>query len=451
MKHGSVYQRHSQTCPAPVDGQRPPHRCRGRWAFVLEYGRDSTGKRLQTTRGGFSTKSEAQSALQERVRVLMTDVSVHTLTVGKYLENWLAGKHALKPKTVSLYRDLIRLYLEPHLGGVRLLELRAQHLDTLYASISIGRRGAPLSPATIRRVHAVLRSALASAVKRRLIPYNPAEHIELAAENPRRPKPWTPAQCITFLRAIEGDRLAVLYDLMLVTGLRRGEAIGLRWEDVDMDGEALFIVQQITEVHGKAVVGTPKTKRGARVIPIDEQTVTRLVEHRVIQEQERALWGADWKDSGLVFTREDGSGIRPEYATRHFQKLAARFGLPVIRLHDLRHTNASLALSAGVAMKVVSERLGHSQTSITADLYTHVHQAVGRDAARQIAGVLKPSSRTVPSDFLAETALETSKGGTDEPTNPTTKQAPDRVSAGQGPSSSLSQRARPEGLEPPTF
>jgi integrase len=274
----------------------------------------------------------------------MTDVSVHTLTVGQYLENWLAGKHALKPKTVALYRDLVRLYLEPHLGGLRLLELRAQHLDTFYAAISIGRRGRPLSPATIRRVHAVLRSALGSAVKRRLIPYNPAEHIELAPENPRRAKPWTPAQCLTFLRAIQDDRLAALYDLMLVTGLRRGEAIGLRWEDVDVGGEALFAVQQITEVHGKAVVGMPKTRRGTRVVPIDEQTVTGLVAHRATQEQERSLWGTDWKDSGLVFTREDGSGLRPEYATRHFQKLAARAGLPAIRLHDLRHTNASLAL-----------------------------------------------------------------------------------------------------------
>ena len=111
-------------------------------------------------------------------------MTVHSLTVAEYLNTWLTGKHALKPKTVALYRDITDNYLVPHVGGIRLLELRAQHLDRMYASISLGRRGRPLSPSTIRRVHAVLRSALNTAVKRRLIPYSPADHIELAPENP---------------------------------------------------------------------------------------------------------------------------------------------------------------------------------------------------------------------------------------------------------------------------
>ncbi len=146
VKHGSVYQRHGRSCPEAIDGVRPAHRCRGNWAYVLEYGRDSTGTRLQTTKAGFPTRAAAQKALQDRVRDLMTDVSAHELTVGEYLQTWLAGKHALRPKTVSLYRDLVRLYLEPHLGGIRLLDLRAQHLDRFYAAIVIGQRGTPLSP-----------------------------------------------------------------------------------------------------------------------------------------------------------------------------------------------------------------------------------------------------------------------------------------------------------------
>ena len=410
MKHGSVYQRHGKGCPPAIDGVRPSHRCRGRWAYVLEYGRDSTGKRLQTTKGGFPTRAAAQSALQERVRVLMTDVGVHSLTVGEYLDNWLKGKQALRPKTLSLYRDVMELYLVPHLGSVRLLELRATHLDAFYAAITIGKRGRPLSPATIRRIHAVLRSALNSAVKRRLIPYNPAEHIELAAENPKRPKPWSPEQCLAFLSSIESDRLAVLYELMLVTGLRPGEAIGLRWQDVDPVRQTLLVAQQITEVRGRSVVGQPKTRRGTRVVPLDDHTASRLDDQRRRQAAEAAAWGSSWRDEGLVFTREDGSPLRPEYVTRHFQKLAARAQLPAIRLHDLRHTNASLALSAGVPLKVVSERLGHSQTAITADLYTHVHAAVGRQAAAQIAAQLQPvpgDDAAFPSKSLAERAPET--------------------------------------------
>jgi integrase len=158
----------------------------------------------------------------------------------------------------------------------------------------------------------------------------------------------------------------------MTTGMRRGEVVGLRWQDVDFDGRCLFVVQQITDVGGRLVVGTPKTRRGARVVPFDDHTVGRLRAHHEIQALERVAWGSAWHDSGLVFTREDGRPLRPEYVTRHFQRLAAEAGLPVIRLHDPRHTNASIAFAAGVDIKVVSERLGHSTIAITADLYTHV-------------------------------------------------------------------------------
>jgi integrase len=139
--------------------------------------------------------------------------------------------------------------------------------------------------------------------------------------------------------------------------------IGPRWVDVDLDARCLFIVQQITEVRGKAVVGSPKTKRGTRAVPIDDDTVAMLRRHREGQAVERMAWGSAWNEAGLVFTRENGLPLRPEYATRHFQRLAREAGLPRLRLHDLRHTNASLALQAGVNPKVVSDRLGHSQIS----------------------------------------------------------------------------------------
>jgi len=210
VKHGTVVQRHTRDCPRESDGSFAPHRCKGTWRYILEYGRDSNGSRLQTSQGGFPTKGAAQTALQETVRTFMVDVSVHSLTVGEYLETWLAGKHALKPKTMSLYRDFTTNYLVPNLGQIRLLQLRAHHLDRMYANIALGMRGRPLSPSTIRRVHAVLRSALNSAVKRRLIPYSPADHIELAPENPKRPKPWTVKECQTFLRDIADDRLVNL-------------------------------------------------------------------------------------------------------------------------------------------------------------------------------------------------------------------------------------------------
>jgi integrase len=436
VKHGSVYQRHSRRCPRDAGGQTMPHRCKGTWAYQIDHVRDTTGKRKQITKGGFPTKAAAKAALQEMVAILMADLDTHALTVGQYLDDWLAGKHALKPKTVAVYRDAIELYLRPHLGAIRLLELRAHHLDRFYAAISIGRRGRPLSPSSIRRVHAVLRSALSTAVKRRLIPYNPAAHVELAPENPKRPKPWSVDQCQAFLQHVEADRLSTLYHLMLVTGLRRGEAVGLRWEDVDLESRCLFVVQQITEVRGRAVVGTPKTKRGSRVVPVDQATAQLLRRQREAQGVERTAWGEAWNEQGLAFTREDGRPLRPEYVTRHFQALTKEAGLPIIRLHDLRHTNASIALAAGVDLKVVSDRLGHSTTAITADLYTHVSRGVGRVAAEKIAEVLTAkvgaASDTDASAMPAHEALKGPERSSDE----TSLQVDD---------------ARPKGLEPLTF
>ena len=170
----------------------------------------------------------------------------------------------------------------------------------------------------------MLRSALNTAVKRRLIPYNPADHIELAPENPKRPKPWTATECQQFLAGMADDRLIALYHLMIVTGMRRGETVGLRWEDVDLDGEYLQVVQQITDVNGRSVLGKPKTRKGDRLVQLDGDTVAVLRRHRDRQEAERHTWGSAWQDNGYVFTREDGTALRPEYVTRHFNDLRRR-------------------------------------------------------------------------------------------------------------------------------
>jgi integrase len=411
LKHGSVYQRHTAACPSAEDGGYAPHRCRGSWSYIIDLGRDTSGKRRQMGKGGFQTKAAARSALQEVSSLLLTEVDVQNMTVGEYLESWLAGKHALKPKTVALYRDAIDLYLVPHLGNIGLLKLRAHHLDRFYGAITIGKSGKPLSPSSIRRIHAALRSALNTAVKRRLIPYNPALHVELTPENPHRPKPWTAEECQSFLSKTKDDRLSTLYHLMIVTGLRRGEAIGLRWGDIDLESHCLFVTQQITEVRGKLVVGTPKTKRGRRVVPVDIFTVDLLREHQRVQDTERAAWGEASCHQCLVFCREDGRPLRPEYATRHFQALAKKAGLPAIRLHDLRHTSASLALAAGIDIKVVSERLGHSTMAVTADLYTHVVPSLGREAAKRIAGLLGTGRKQMPTRCLRARPKTGRRGG----------------------------------------
>jgi integrase len=433
VKRGTVYQRHAKSCPRRADGSFATHRCRGSWAYLVDAGRDGQGKRQQVGKGGFPTKAAARAALDAALEAMSSDVGIHSMTVGEYLDAWLAGKHSLKPKTVAGYRDAIDLYLRPGLGHIRLQDLRAHDLDRFYVSIQIGRRGRPLSPSTIRRIHAVLRSALNSAVKRRLLLHNPALHIELAPENPHRPEPWSVKECQTFLRVIAKDRLHTMYQLMIVTGLRRGEALGLRWSDVDLERAQLVVRQQLTEVRGRSVIGKPKTRRSQRSVALDAGTVAALVEHRARQQEELAAWNRPLAPDGLVFTKEDGRPVRPEYATRHFQALAREAKLREIRLHDLRHTSASLALAAGIEMKVVSDRLGHSTIGVTADLYTHVVPDVARRAADRMAAMLGVPRQTDVDEVFTPTASHAVGQRRVGRSISTPNEAPDRVSAGLGP------------------
>jgi len=388
MKAGTVRRRHTRDCPPASGGARPQHRCRGSWEYVIDLGLDGRGSRRQETKSGYPTKAAAAAALREFRETIDGGVHITDTTVGQYLDRWLQGKHALRPSTRASYADHVETYIKPHLGHVELLQLRAHHLDRFYAAIATGSRGRPLSASTVRRIHATLRSALNSAVKRRLMPHNPTDQIELAPERPKRPEPWTVQECLSFLEAARDDRLYPLYHLYLLGGLRRGEGIGLRWTSVDLAKRTVSVSEQITAVRNRSQTGEPKTRSGVRRVRLDEATTVLLAGHRTAQVAERQRWGLPIVDNGLVFTKEDGSPLVPGYVTKHFYVLARRAGLRRVRLHDLRHTSASLALEAGVAMKVVSDRLGHSSIAITANLYTHVYDTVALDGADRLAALL---------------------------------------------------------------
>ena len=207
---------------------------------------------------------------------------------------------------------------------------------------------------------------------------------------------WTAQQTGRFLDAASSDRLYPLFHLIAFRGLRRGEAVGLRWVDLDLEQAELRITQQIVQLGWKTEIGPPKTERGERTVSLDSRTVAVLRHWRDYQVRDRQRWGDAWVESGLVFTREDGSPLHPDLATDAFARIAKHTGLPPIRLHDLRHTAASLALQAGVPMKVVSEQLGHSSLAITADTYTSVLPAVARAAAEAVAGLVPRLPRPHP-------------------------------------------------------
>jgi integrase len=291
---------------------------------------------------------------------------------------------SLRPLTFESY-ELNVARVVPPIGSVRLQQLTPAMLNRLYGELGEG-----LSPRSVRYVHTVLRHALADAVKWNRLVRNPADAAEppsgKAAKAPPM-KTWSAAELRAFLAHVADDRLYAGFHLAATTGLRRGELLGLRWRDVDLGTGRLAVVQTLV---GKRQLSQPKTDRSRRSVALDPATVTALREHRKRQLEERLAWGPAFEDEhDLVFCREDGSPIWPRSFSRAFERHAKDAGLAAIRLHDLRHSHATLALQAGVHPKVVSERLGHSGVGITLDTYSHAIPAMQEDAAAKVAALLE--------------------------------------------------------------
>jgi len=361
------------------------------WRIRYEVGVKANGRRDQRSKAGFKTRRDAEAALAEALeRVRRGDMfDARRVTVGEFLDSWLASKRNIRPTTARAYAGHIRVYLKPLIGTVPLSALRAEHLDRMYEAIRAGKLRRAPGPATVRRVHATLRTALQSAYRRRLISYNPAGQVELDSEPTREREVWTPSELATFLAHSGSDRLGAAFRLIAFTGLRRGELCGLRWRDLDLDAKTATICQQLVESGGALIFGEPKTKKGARVISLDTDTVTSLRSHKAAQAAERLAWGPAYNGLDLVFCREDGSPVRPDHVSRLFISLSEAAGLPRIVLHGLRHTHATHALAAGVDITVVANRLGHARSSFTADTYTRVLPEVDRQAADLIAQMVK--------------------------------------------------------------
>jgi integrase len=248
------------------------------------------------------------------------------------------------------------------------------------------RDGGGLPVASVKLAHRILRRALADAVRWSLIVTNPAAATQAPKGEPKELTVWSAADARLFLDALADDRLIGLWSRALHTGLRRGELAGLRWTDIDLEAGTLTVAQQRTTANHQVVITTPKAK-SQRQLLLAPATVAALRAHLSRQRQERLALGPDWTDSGYVFVDEAGVECHPHRLTKMFEEAVKRTGVPRIRLHDTRHTMASLALGAGVHPKVVQEQLGHPAIAVTLDTYSHVPQAVRRDSADKIAGL----------------------------------------------------------------
>lgn len=355
------------------------------------------GGRRTISKGGYRLRREAEAALAEALAGY--DDSAHVepskLTLTAYVEEqWLPSLHRLKPATVRGYRDQMAYYVLPHIGGLRLRDLTASDITRLYAELRSNGRcktGGGLGESSMSKVHVTLSKALGDAVEEGLLARSPMvrlpKRIRPSQERAEEMQVWTVGEIGRFLDHAQDDRLYGLFRLVLATGLRRSEAAGLRWEDVDLDVGRLSVRRGRVLVGYAVEEGTPKANR-ARTIGLGPETVSALRAHRRRQLEERMAWGEAWADSGLVFTREDGTPLHPQTLRWHLRRLAKAAGVPVIRFHDLRHCAATHALASGVPVKVVSEMLGHASTGITEDVYAHVLPHMQDSAAAVMDAVL---------------------------------------------------------------
>jgi integrase len=358
------------------------------WTVMFDEPR-ADGRRRQRSKGGFRTRKDAERYLHEQLVSLDagTYMAPHKLTVATYLaEHWLPAMQArgLRPSTLERYESHVRCAITPAVGGLPLQALMPTHLNKLYGDLRTSGR----APKTIRNVHGVLSKALADAERWGLVSRNVARLADVPAVTRPKLRVWSPEQTRAFLNAVASDRLFAAWLLAATTGMRRGELLGLRWADVDLNAGVLRVAQARVRAGNQVIAGEPKTARGRRTIALDPATVAALRQHRKRQTEERLLAGPRHTDSGLVFTMPDGSPIHPNRFGLWFRRRTRTAGLPAIRLHDMRHSYATAGLAAGVPPKVMSERLGHATVAFTLDTYTSALPAMDKSAADVVAALI---------------------------------------------------------------
>ena len=374
-----------------------------RWYVVIEDRDPATGKRKRRWHSGFRTKREAQAACNELAAAMQRGdyLQANRQTVGEFALEWLATiAPTVRPSTLDKYQRDLRAHVVRHIGFVQLAKLDGPALNRLWAQLAVsGRKAARpgglvtgLSAKSVENVAMTVHRMLRDAVRWGRIPKNPAE----MADPPKRSathrpiKAWTVESLRTFLVATRGDELSALWMLIATTGLRRGEALGLRWSDVDLDTGRAQINQTVIAIGWNVQFGQPKTQAGRRPVALDPSTVQVLRDHQRAMLARPASAGAGNVGDQLVFCGPDGAPHHPERVYQAFRRAVIRHHLPPIPLHGLRHTWATLALQMDVHPRVVQERLGHSNIATTLQTYSQVLPIMHDTAAATVAALFMP-------------------------------------------------------------
>jgi len=359
---------------------------RQRWQAVVELGRDERGKRKQIFRD--MPKEKNTKAEAKRVgRLLLNELEAGTfveptdVTVAEYLESWLADVvcHQVGARTRDRYEGIVRTHLIPRLGAVKLSALRPDQVQRCYSDMMKG----GLQPASVHKAHVVLHGSLRQAVRLRLISRNPS--ADLMLPKVRRPeiKALTDEEIGAMLAAAEGRPVAVPLLVLVSLGVRRGELLALQWADVDLEARSASVRRTLEESSAGVHLKQPKTARSSRTIALPASTVAALRAHHAAQQRARLAAGKAFNKLDLVFPGRDGEPWKPSTFAAACRRVFKKAGL-TCRLHDLRHTHATMLLRQGVHPKVVQERLGHANVSITLDIYSHVAPNMQQEAAEKI-------------------------------------------------------------------
>lgn len=342
---------------------------------------------------------KTRKEVQEKLKIVLHDQQQGTLvtaqpqTVAHFLTDWLENTHRrrLRPRTYERYREALYLHIIPSLGHIQLQKLTAQQVQAFYTR----KADEGLAPATIIYYHSVLHNALDTAVKWGLVVRNVCDLVAPPRKDRFEIQPLTMEQMQHLLATLRGHKWEALFTLAMATGMRRGELLGLKWQDINFEAGRLQVRRVLSRVptHMPArehvyVEAEPKTQKSRRSVMIAPFALEALKRHRVSQLEAKVKAGECWQEHDYVFCTLQGRHLGPNHVVVEFKKLLTRAGLPNIRFHDLRHSAATLLLSLGIHPKVVQELLGHTQISITMDVYSHVLPGMQQDAMRQLDAAL---------------------------------------------------------------
>lgn len=422
---GTVYKRCGCRNPRTKRqlGARCPQRNRrghGAWYLNLPITPTLEAPVGRLRRGGYRTRIEAEQALTNLAAFDRRHPN-QPLTLNQWFDHWETGiQNTLRPSTLRNYRRHLQKDLRPALGHHLLTELTPETVRQALGSIirRQNRHGQPISASTVRRIVTTLRPSLAAAVRAGLIPENPAANLDLPRPKKVRPQVWTAAlvrhwrrtgerppvavwttpMAARFLQLTQDHRLHALFRIYVTRGVRRGEALAIRWPDINFTRKSLTIDSQLQRLPTEPLQEIePKTRASARTIALDHDTLRALRVHRNLQAAEAVAAGRDWDPTGLVFTnpRRHGTPLNPDSVGAEFRRLVFQHDLPPIRLHDLRHGAISLGLDAGVELEVLSDQAGHDSIVTTADIYQSVLPVAANRGAEAVAHLLRKADRKI--------------------------------------------------------